>query len=135
MANTVRIEEAVRAMLNASVAVANLVDTRISHGYRLQNTTLPAITYEVASAVQQSLSGPTDVWLASVEINVIASSTKEALDVLPALRIACVKGTYGNAVFEAVMWNGHTTSAAVVGEGDEQEPAEVTASIDIYYRD
>jgi hypothetical protein len=135
MANVVRIEEAVRAMLSASVAVGTLVDTRISHGYRLQNTILPAITYEVVSAVQQSLSGGTELWLASVEINVIASSTKEALDVLPALRIACVKGTYGTAVFEAVIWNGHTTSAAVVGEGDEQEPAEVTASIDIYYRD
>lgn len=132
----VNIEQDVRTMLTSYAGITNAIPAaRISHGYRLQYGILPAITYELTNVVQQSISGGAKVWLASVEITIIAATTKAALDVLPALKIACGAGTYNLAEFEAVIWNGHTTSAAVVGEGDEQEPAEVTASIDIYYRD
>lgn len=136
MAAIAKIEEAARAMIVASAGITNSVPSaRISHGYRLQDGILPAITYEITNASQQSLAGGAGLWLASVEVTVIASTTKFALDMVPLMKLAFVPGTYLNVVFDAVIWNGHTTSAAVVGEGDEQEPAEVTASIDIYYRD
>jgi len=132
----VNIEQDVRTMLAKYSGLTSVIpQARMSHGYRLQDGILPAITYELTNVVQQSISGSPTLWLASVEITIIAATTKAALDVLPELKIACVAGNYNYAEFDAVIWNGHTTSAAVAGDGDEQEPAEVTASIDIYYRD
>ena len=51
---TVCIETSVRTMLLATVGVA---DANITHGFRLQDTALPAITYEVTQEEVQSADG------------------------------------------------------------------------------
>lgn len=132
----VNIEQDIRTMLIAYAGLTSAIPAaRISHGYRLQDGVLPALTYEISSLSQESIGGGATVRLATVELNIVAETTKAALDILPALKIACGAGTYGITVFDAVIWKQHVTSPASVGEGDEQEPAEVTATIDIYYRE
>ena len=132
----VNIEQDIRTMLVAYAGLTSAIPAaRISHGYRLQDGVLPALTDEISSLSQESIGGGASVRLATVELNIVAETTKAALDILPALRIACGAGTYGITVFDAVIWKQHVTSPASVGEGDEQEPAEVTATIDIYYRE
>ena len=132
----VNIEQDVRTMLTSYAGLTSAIPAaRISHGYRLQDGILPAITYELSNVEQQSIAGGATVRLATVDINIIAATTKAALDILPALKVACGAGTYGITDFDAVIWRGHVTAQASVGEGDEAEPAEVTATIDIYYRE
>lgn len=132
----VNIEQDIRTMLVAYAGLTSAIPAaRISHGYRLQDGILPALTYEISGLSQESIGGGATVRLATVELNIVAETTKAALDILPALKVACGAGTYGITVFDAVIWKQHVTSPASVGEGDEQEPAEVTATIDIYYRE
>jgi len=130
------IEESVRAMFTAGARLTSEIPAaRISHGYRLQDGILPALTYELSNVERQSIAGGQTVWLATVDANIIAATTKAALDILPFLIEACTSGTYSGVAFNAVIWRGHVTAQASVGEGDEAEPAEVTATIDIYYRE
>lgn len=132
----VNIEQDVRTMLTSYAGLTSGIPAaRISHGYRLQDGILPALTYDLTTVEQQSMAGGATVRLATVELTIIAATTKAALDILPALKIACGEGTYGITDFDAVIWRGHVTAQPAVGEGDEAEPAEVTATIDIYYRE
>lgn len=132
----VAIEQDVRTMLSSWTALTSAIPAvRMSHGYRLQDGSLPALTYELPNVTQESIGGSPTIRLATVEITIIAATTKAALDIVPYVRAACREGTYGITDFDAVIWRGYTTSASTVGEGDEQEPAEVTANIDIYYRE
>ena len=41
------LESAARAMLTAGSTINLVPDARITHGYRLQDTALPAITFEL----------------------------------------------------------------------------------------
>ena len=130
------IEQDVRTMLAAGGALTAIVPAaRISHGYRLQDGVLPAITFELSANAPESIFAATILHRCTVEVTIVAATTKQALDALPALKSACSAGTYGITVFDAVIWQGYSTASAVVGEGDEQQPAEVTATIDIYYRE
>lgn len=122
------IEAAVRSMLTANVTLSAYP---ITHAYRLQDSNLPAITFEVTS---NERSATKDQWLATVDIRTIAVETSSALSMSDAVRIACVPGTFllGFA-FNAVIYRGRTVDPPTVGEGDEQQPAEVTTNIEIYW--
>jgi hypothetical protein len=126
----VTIEASVRTMLIVMVAVA---DANITHGYRLQDTILPAITYECTQEEVQSI-GPAPLLMTSVTIRIIALTTQGALDLIPYVKAVCVTGTFSGLTFESVQWNGYTVEPAAAGDGDEQMPAEVACEIDIYYR-
>ena len=125
------IEAATREMLNGSVAL-NVYP--ITHGYRLQNSGLPAITFEITNNERSAVSGH---WLASAQIKAVALETGTALTFAADVPAACVPGSYlfGSYTFDAVIFRGRTADAASVGEGDEQEPAEVNCEVDIYYRE
>jgi len=124
------IQASVRTMLIVMAAVA---DANITHGYRLQDTILPAITYEVTQEEVQSI-GSSPLLMASVTIRIIAVTTQGALDLIPYVKAVCVTGVFGSLTFESVQWNGYTVEPAAAGDGDEQMPAEVACEIDIYYR-
>jgi hypothetical protein len=126
----ITIQASVRTMLIVMVAVA---DANITHGYRLQDTTLPAITYEVTQEEVQSI-GASPLLMASVTIRIIAVTTQGALDLIPYVKAVCLTGTFSGLTFESVQWNGYTVEPAAAGDGDEQMPAEVACEIDIYYR-
>lgn len=126
----ITIQASVRTMLIVMVAVA---DANITHGYRLQDTSLPAITYEVTQEEVQSI-GSSPLLMVSATIRIIADTTQGALDLLPYVKAVCVTGTFSSLTFEIVQWNGYTVEPAVAGDGDEQMPAEVSCEIDIYYR-
>jgi hypothetical protein len=125
------IEAALREMLNGSAAL-NVYP--ITHGYRLQNSGLPAITFEITNNERSAVSGH---WLASAQIKVVALETGTALTIAADVPAACVPASYlfGSYTFDAVIFRGRTADAASVGEGDEQEPAEVNCEVDIYYRE
>ena len=126
----ITIQASVRTMLIVMVAVA---DANITHGYRLQDTTLPAITYECTQEEVQSI-GSSPLLMASVTIRIIAVTTQGALDLIPYVKAVCVTGLFSGLTFESVQWNGYTVEPAAAGDGDEQMPAEVACEIDIYYR-
>ena len=134
------IESSVRAMMTSNATlIAAVPAARISHGYRLQDGVLPAITFELQSVEMLSFIGDVNeinvrVHRASAEITVIAATTNSALLIGSTLNTACAPGTFGGIVFDAVLWNGHQVTQSVAGEGDEQQPAELVASVEIYYR-
>jgi len=124
------IEAAVRAML---MAHAPLDIYPITHGYRLQDSILPAVTFEV---VNHERSATKDHFLASVEVTTIAVETASALAIADDVRAACVAGTFLIGFdFNAVLFQGRTVTPPTVGEGDEQQPAECITRIDIYYKE
>jgi hypothetical protein len=132
----VEIEKNIRSMLaDDSTLISHIPSARMSYAFRLQDGALPALTYEIPSLSDESIAGALTVRRATVEITVIAATTLAAVELMPILRGACVAGTYDSTKFEAVIWQGYTVQGSGVGEGDEQEPAEATATIEIYYRE
>lgn len=128
------IEQAVRAMLTAGSTISLVPDARVTHGYRLQDTALPAITYEVQS-VEIGSCGPSPTRIAQVEVRCIAELGADALAIAAQVRAASVAGTYSGFSFDAVLYQNHVLEAAAAGEGDEAAPSEAVCTMTIYYRE
>lgn len=126
------IETAVRTMLTSATELNGITDARITHGYRLQDAALPAITFEVQQDATQTI-GASPLLMVSVEIRVIATTTGGALDELANVKAAVRTGTFDGIVFSAVLWNGHTIDESVGTDGDEADPVELVCNADIYY--
>ena len=128
------IESAVRAMLIAGSTLANagIADARVTHGYRLQDSALPACTFEVEQEERMSI-GSSPLLRVRVEIRVVAERTNDALAFRDELQTLCVAGTYDTYSFQSVEWMGHTIDPASTQDGDENQPAELACSIEIYY--
>lgn len=128
------IEASVRAMLTSASGgdIAALPDARITHGFRLQETALPAITFEIDRTEYLSI-GATPLMQANVELRVIAETTLGALafedDIIGAVRT----GTFSGTVFKAVDFSGRQVEAPSVAEGDEAEPAQLVCYFTVYY--
>lgn len=129
------IETAVRAMLvdGTTLSTAGIPDARVTHGYRLQETALPAATFEVDRDEILTI-GASPLRSAQIEVRVIAPTTADAVGFISALRTICVPGTYDTIVFDAVIDRGHAVDGNTVGDGDEANPAELTQTFEIYYR-
>jgi hypothetical protein len=137
------IEAAVRAMLTAGTTLSGgsvpVPDERVTHGFRLQSTLLPAVTFEVNSIEPASISstGSTSAGtrMAGLEVRSIAVEAVDAIAVAERVRTACVRGTYSGYNLDAVLYQGHRVEAQAAGEGDESQPAEAVSTITIYYRE
>ena len=127
------IEEAIRAMLTTgtTLSAAGVADAAVTHGFRLQSSSLPAVTFEAQQP--ETLTLGDGFKRVSVEIRAIATTTKAANDLAAPIRTVCTKGTYDTIVFAAVQWLNSSIEPAVVAEGDEQQPAQCSCFIDIYY--
>lgn len=129
-------EQAVRTMLTAGTTLsANPVpvpDSRVTHGYRLQTSALPAVTYSVDSKQEAELGA--EIMQAQVTVNSIAATSADALSLAEKVRTALVKGTYDGLVFCAVMITNEMLEPETVGLGDEQEPATAMTVATIYWR-
>jgi len=126
------IETAVRAMLTSETSLNSIPDARINHGYRLQDCTLPAITFEVQPDETMTI-GATPLLMVAVEIRGIATTTAGALGLLSGIKSAVRTGTFDTFDFQAVQWNGHTIDESVGNDGDESNPVELVCTADIYY--
>lgn len=137
------IEAAVRAMLTAGTTLSGgsvpVPDERVTHGFRLQSTVLPAVTFEVSSVEPASIAstGSTSAGIRSCEVEVrsIAVEAVDAVAVAERVRQASVPGSFGGYTLDAVLYQGHRIEPQASGEGDESQPAEAVSTITIYYRE
>lgn len=126
------IETAVREMLTSSTALTGISDSRITHGYRLQDSVLPAITFELQQDESQTI-GASPLLMVAAEIRVIATTTQGALGELANLKLAVRTGTFDGITVQAVQWNGHAIDESIGTDGDEADPVELVCNADIYY--
>lgn len=128
------IEQSVRSMLTAGSTINLVPDARVTHGYRLQDTALPAITYEVQS-VEVASCGASPTRMATVEVRCVADLGADALAIAAQVRSASVAGTYSGIAFDSVLYQNHVLEPAAAGEGDEAAPSEAVCTMTIYYRE
>jgi hypothetical protein len=126
------LESAARAMLTAGSTINLVPDARITHGYRLQDTALPAITFELQQTSVSTI-GSTPLREAEMQISAVAETTLDALAIGAQIRSACTEGTYDGVNFGAVVELGFSVDPPTVGDGDEAEPAVYTLSYRITY--
>jgi hypothetical protein len=128
------IESAVRTMLTGYGSLT-VPDDRITHGYRLQSSALPAITFELDQTQYESIATNSDpLQSATVELRLIANTSEEALSYETAIRGAIRTGTFNSIVFRAVVLQGRQLESPVVADGDEAQPAQLMFRFDVYYR-
>lgn len=125
----VSLEQAVRTML-LTISNATVPDARITHGYRLQESALPAITFDVTGKSTATIAG--DVYTANLRVTIIAETTIGALDIEPIVIAAMVPGGYGRTI-HALTGFDRTVTEPVIGTGDEQEPATLTIETTVYW--
>jgi hypothetical protein len=123
------IEEAIRLMLTSNISTA-VADDQITHAYRLQNSPLPAITFEVSGTKRATMDG---TQTSELSISGIAEQTKDANDLLPIIKSALVTGTYSGIIIRAFVLGDVTLQPPVSGLSDEQEPASLTINATIYW--
>ena len=123
------IEEAVRLMLTSHISTA-VADDQITHAYRLQNSVLPAVTFELTGTKRATIDG-----LKSSELTVtgIADQTKDANDLASVITAAFVTGTYSGIIIRQIVVGDTTLQPPVSGLSDEQEPASLTINATIYW--
>jgi hypothetical protein len=130
------IEQAVRSMLITGTTLSNgtpsVPDDRVTHGYRLQDSILPAVTYTVDTREDASVGGETQI--SQVTVTSIAETSEDALAVAAKVRTALVRGTYNSIEFDAVMVTADGLQPEVVGLSDEQEPSQAVTQATIYWR-
>ena len=126
------IESAVRAMLTSSTALNGIPDARVTHGFRLQDSALPAITFELGQDEYLTI-GASPLRSVSVELRIIDTTTKDAADLVASVETAVRTGTFDSIVFQAVDFRGHSVENPAVTDGDEAEPAQVVCYFDIIY--
>lgn len=136
-------EAAIRAMLTAGTTLSaspnGVPDARVTHGFRLQSTELPAVTFEITSIEPASISstgaGAGGIRRADVEVRSIAVEAIDAIAIAEKVRSATVPGTFGGYSIDATLYQGHRIEPQAAGEGDESQPAEAVSTITIYYRE
>lgn len=131
------IEAAIRAMLidgtELSVSPDSVPNTRVTHGYRLQDSALPAVTYSVDSSTDGDISGA--IRLAVVTFNCIAETSASALNVREKLISALDPGKYDTSInIDCMIVTDQTLQPETVGIGDEQEPSVATVTANVYWR-
>lgn len=126
------IEASIRTMLTNGTTLSLVPDARVTHGYRLQDSTLPAITFEV-SDVETVSCGSSPIRRATLTATCVAVEAVDALAIAAQVRSACKTGTFDGKQFTAVIYGNHVVEAASSGEGDEAQPAMATCTATIFY--
>lgn len=125
------IETAIRAMLVSQMANTSVADARITHGYRLQNSVLPAVTFVVDSTTCVTVNcvlNQSTVTVTGVAVTTLAANNLGA-DIISGF----VAGTYDTIKLYAPVRTATTLDAPEVGDGDEQTPATITLTFDLYW--
>ena len=116
------------------IGVGTAAGTRVSVGARLQSTTLPALVIDLTEGSAAALPSTTrNLYQYSLSMSSVAD-TMLAAQSLSDAAVALVKTgalTNGGCAYEPVY---AVIQPPNVGEGDEVEPAIVTATMSIMYR-
>ena len=130
------IEESVRAMLINGSTIANspvpVPDSRVTHGYRPQDSALPAVTYSVESSEPADVAGTWNI--ARVTVVGIANTSADALSLAAKIRAAFIDGAFGTLTLAGATVLDVALRPETVGLGDEQEPAQAVVTGTIYWR-
>lgn len=128
------IEQAVRTMLTYgnTLSAAGVPDSRVTHGYRLQETALPSVTFSIDGKVAADNAGP--FYSANLTVNSVAVTSADALDIADAVKSTLVAGTYSTIKIDAVMVTDDALEPETIGIGDEQEPATARTTATIIWR-
>lgn len=124
------IEQAIRAMLTANFTANVVPDERITHGYRLQDSPLPAVTFEVDSTSQVALGGLNESQLVVTGID---ERTEDAAALEAEIVDALVPGTYSGIKVLSLVPTATRIDKPIVGLSDEQEPATITVNITVHW--
>lgn len=127
------LESTIRAMLINGSTINLVPDARVTHGYRLQDTALPAITFEVTSDERTTVKATQRA--AEIEVRSIAVEAVDALAIAAQVRSAITTGTFDGMQVKAVIFGSTVLQPAAVGEGDEAEPAEAVTTATIHYEE
>jgi hypothetical protein len=123
------IEEAIRLMLTSNISTG-VADDQITHAYRLQNSPLPAITFELSQTKRATIDG---LQTSELVITGIADQTKDANDLGSVIRAALVTGTYSGIIIRQIIVGDTTLQPPSSGLSDEQEPALLNINATIYW--
>lgn len=130
------IQQAVRTMLTTGTTLStgspSVPDSRVTHGYRLQESALPAVTYSVDSRGDASTSG--GIQESTITVTSIANTSEDALAIAAKVRTALASGTYDTIAIDAVIVTNETLQPETIGLSDEQEPAQAVTTATIYWR-
>ena len=125
------VEEAIRHMLTTGPSLS-VPDARITYGYRLQFDALPVIVFNVTAIETVAIGGAPDR-VATVEFRAVAVELIDAIDIAQELRDKVSPGTHQGTTFSAVVWENRVADEPAPEMGDEQGPATVTATAQLYY--
>ena len=125
------IETAIRAMLVSQMANGAVADARITHGYRLQNSVLPAVTFVVDSTTCVTVDCVLNQ--STVTVTGVAVTTLAANNLAADIISGFVANTYDTIKIYAPVRTATTLDAPEVGDGDEQTPATITLTFDLYW--
>ena len=129
------IEQAIRTMLingtTLSAGTPGVPDARVTHGYRLQDSPLPAVTYSVDTREDASVSG--GIQQSQITVTAIADTSEDALAIAEKVRTALAAGTYSSIVIQVVIITNQFLQPEVFGISDEQEPAQAVTNATIYW--
>lgn len=131
------IEGAIRAMLingtTLSAGANGVPDARVTHGYRLQDSELPAVTYSVDSTVATNVAA--DQFQSEITVNGIAATSISAVGVMQNIESALKTGTYDTSIkIDAIIVTNETVQPETIGFGDEQEPSVAAVTATVHWR-
>lgn len=126
------IEESVRTMLTSSTALSGgIPDARITFGYRLQSSVLPAVTFSLQEAAGATLDN--DQRMVDIEVSYIAATALAAAEAEPDVRAAIRSGTFSTNKINAAIFTGSRVEEPITADGDEQQPAVLVCTATLYY--
>jgi len=130
------IEQAIRTMLTNGTTLSSgspsVPDARVTHGYRLQDSALPAVTYSVDTREDGTVAG--ELQVSQISVNSIAETSEDALAIAAKVRTALVAGKFSGVDIDAVIVTADGLQPEVVGISDEQEPSQAVTQATIYWR-
>jgi hypothetical protein len=130
------IESAIRAMLIRSTLLSasspvDVPDARVTHGYRLQSSILPAVTFEVASTALATIGAMRE---SELTVTCICDTTVDASALVDYIEASVLDtGTYDTIDIHALVVRSKTVAAPTAGLGDEQEPATATLTVTVHW--
>lgn len=130
------IEAAIYELLADSAGVGAICGNRISPSSRLQGSALPALVYQVQSIEPiRTLGADAGLSAATFDVTAIAT-TYAAAKALADAAIAALDGeagSHGSVTIQAMRYQNQTAADAMPGEGEEDLPAEITATFGTHY--
>ena len=127
------IEQTVYALLSGNATLSAVVGGNIAHGQRLQGDTLPAVAFQVTG--DQALTLSQTLRLASVTVMSVDDDPLGALTVADLVKAAMTTSgsLVGGHYVRINNFIGRTVQPLTPGEGDENLPAVVESTFEVFY--